>query len=194
MSERKGHGIKGRVLTWLSSGDDFDLDVAPQLLALPARQAINSLFSALCSNEERTKWRAVRAFGLLVARLTGEDDIEFCRVIMRRLMWSLNDESGGIGWGAPEAMAEIIAQSDLLAEEYGHILVSYMRQDGNFLEHELLQQGLLWGIGRVAEVRPALLHSLKAEIYLLPYLEASDSVVRGRAVRAAGLLGIESGP
>ncbi len=187
MSARKAHGIKGRVLTWLSSGDDFDLGVVPRLLALPARQAINSLFSALCSNEERIKWRAVRAFGLLVARLAG-DDLEFCRVIMRRLMWSLNDESGGIGWGAPEAMAEIIAQSDLLAAEYGHILVSYMRQDGNFLEHELLQHGLLWGIGRVAEVRPDLLHALKTEIYLLPYLEANDPVVRGRAVRAAGLL------
>lgn len=191
MLVRREQGVKGGVLTWLGSGDDFDQVVVPQLLVLPARQAINSLFSALCRIDDKMKWRAVRAFGVLVARLAFQD-LEFCRVIMRRHMWSLNDESGGIGWGAPEAMAEIIAQSDPLAAEYGHILVSYMRQDGNFLEHEMLQRGLLWGIGRVAETRPALLHAHHTDIYLLYYLDAKDFVVRGRAVRAVGLLGIQT--
>jgi len=45
---------------------------------------------------------------MVISNLT-EKEMESARVIMRRLMWSLNDESGDIGWGAPEAMAEIIA-------------------------------------------------------------------------------------
>jgi len=40
---------------------------------------------------------------------------------MRRLMWNLNDESGGIGWGNPEAMGEILACHEALANEYAPI-------------------------------------------------------------------------
>ena len=46
--------------------------------------------------------------GAVVANLA-EKDMESARVVMRRLMWSLNDESGDIGWSRPEAMGEIIA-------------------------------------------------------------------------------------
>ena len=37
--------------------------------------------------------------GLLAADLAGQD-MEEARELMRRLMWSLNDESGSSGWGA----------------------------------------------------------------------------------------------
>eukprot|EP00362_Geleiidae_sp_MMETSP1317_P000447 CAMPEP_0201284794 /NCGR_PEP_ID=MMETSP1317-20130820/84991_1 /ASSEMBLY_ACC=CAM_ASM_000770 /TAXON_ID=187299 /ORGANISM="Undescribed Undescribed, Strain Undescribed" /LENGTH=71 /DNA_ID=CAMNT_0047606373 /DNA_START=1077 /DNA_END=1289 /DNA_ORIENTATION=- len=71
--------------------------------------------------------------------------MEEARIVMRRMLWSMNDESGGIGWGVPEAMAEVMTCNKGLAEEYIHMLISYMRedgeelfQDGNFLEHESL--------------------------------------------------------
>ena len=70
--------------------------------------------------------------GAVVEKLAWED-MEGARVIMRRLMWSLNEESGGIGWGAPEAMAEIMARHLELAREYSHMLISYMDYEGNFL-------------------------------------------------------------
>ena len=81
------------------------------------------LFSFLCHHDQKIKWRAVTAMGMVISNLA-EKEMESARVIMRRLMWSLNDESGGIGWGAPEAMAEIIACHQGLAEEYTHILIS----------------------------------------------------------------------
>jgi HEAT repeat protein len=114
--------------------------------------------------------------------------MEAARVVMRRFMWSLNDESGGIGWGAPEAMGEIMAGHDGLAQEYTHILVAYMREDGFFLELEMLQRGLMWGLGRLAQARPSLLRTKSAAAYLLPYLDSPDAVVRGLAARALGLL------
>ncbi len=46
---------------------------------------------------------------------------------MHRLMWSLNDESGSIGWGVPEAVAEIMANHDGAAEKYAYILVCLRR-------------------------------------------------------------------
>jgi len=95
---------------------------------------INPLFSFLYNNDEQVRWRTVTAFGAVVAKLADED-MEAARIIMRRLMWNLNDESGGIGWGSPEAMGETLARHEGLAKEYARILLSYARQDGNYLEH-----------------------------------------------------------
>lgn len=113
-------------------------------LALPARKAVNPLISFFCDHDAVLRWRSVSALGAVVARLADKDR-ESARVVMRRLMWSLNDESGGIGWGAPEAMGEITARHAGLAGEFGHILLSYVREDCNYLEHAVLQRGVLWG-------------------------------------------------
>jgi hypothetical protein len=152
---------------------------------MPARKAINPLFSFLCSLDELLKWRAVTAMGEIVDRLA-DADMESARVIMRRYMWQLNDESGGIGWGCPEAMGEIMARNEILAGEFWCILISYIRPDGNFLEHEGLQRGALWGVGRLAHERPQL---LKTSVdYLHPYMHSNDPYLRGLAAWAAGAL------
>jgi hypothetical protein len=137
------------------------------------------------SGKEKVKWGAVKAAGLVVSQLA-DSDMEAARVIMRRLMWNLNDESGGIGWGSPEVMGEILASHIGLAREYAHILLSYAREDGNYLEHEALQRGLLWGIGRLAEKRPEMVR--EAAVSFLPHLESQDEVIRGLAARMMGLL------
>ena len=152
---------------------------------MPAKKAINPLFSFLCSLDELLKWRAVMAMGKVVDRLA-DADMESARVIMRRYMWNLNDESGGIGWGCPEAMGEIMARNENLAEEFWCILISYIRPDGNFLEHEALQRGVLWGVGRLAHARPALLKD--SVNYLYPYMQAGDPYLRGLAAWASGAL------
>ena len=55
--------------------------------------------------------------GALGSRM-GQKNMEKARIVMRRIMWNLNDESGGIGWGSPEAMGEILCQSPELALEF----------------------------------------------------------------------------
>ena len=177
----------------LLAGSDVDRILA-DLRLLPAQDVIHSLFSAICRPEEPLRWHAVRAMGASVARLATAD-MEAARIVMRRLLWSLNEESGGIGWGAPEALAEIMCLHQGLAGEYGHMLISYLRddgpelfQEGNFLEHTVLQRELLWGVGRLAEVRPGMLQELGVAADLLPYLDSDDHVVRGLAARALGLL------
>lgn len=180
-----GRSIKDRVLQLLKADD---LDVALEELArLPHKRVINALFSFFLHAEELIRWRAVVAMGAAVSSLA-DTDTEAARVIMRRLMWSLNDESGGIGWGAPEAMGEILARNERLSEEYAAILVSYLSPDGNFLEHEPLQRGLLWGLVRFAEARPGM--AVAAAAYLRPYLASQDGTVRGLATLAVGLIGV----
>jgi hypothetical protein len=156
------------------------------VLELPLRQAVNPLISFFYHPEPLLRWRAISVFGVAAAALA-EDAPESARVMMRRLMWQLNDESGGIGWGAPEAMGESMARSPRLASEYHSILVSYIRLDGNFLEHPILQRGSLWAVGRLAEVRPDLVKA--AGPALNPFLRSPDAHHRGLAARAAGLIG-----
>jgi len=179
----KGRILKQGVLDLLGSEElDFALEA---LCRMPLRRVINSFFSFLYSTDEQIKWRAVTAMGTFVAKLA-DQEMEQARVIMRRLMWNLNDESGGIGWGSPEAMGEILACHEMLAGEYAPILISYARKDGNYLELEMLQRGLLWGVARLSQVRPYLVRDSVSRF--LPYLQSMDPAVRGLAAWLMGLL------
>jgi len=175
--------LKAHVLTLLQS-DDLP-SVVTALAQWPPRQVVSPLIGLLYHGEARVRWHAVAALGQVVGRLADED-LEAARVVMRRLMWSLNDESGGIGWGAPEAMAEIMAHHERLACEYACILVSYLNPDGNFLEHAGLQQGVLWGLGRLALTQPGLVAA--AVPFIRPYLSSPQDKLRGTAAWAAGHL------
>ena len=181
-----GRSLKKKLFELLNQGD---LDKAlVEISSLPSRQIINPLLSFLQSGNEKVKWGAVKATGYVVSHLADRDP-ESARVIMRRLMWNLNDESGGIGWGSPEAMGEILASHSGLAREYVHILLSYAREGGNYLEHEGLQQGLLWGMGRLSEKSPDLVRG--AALSLMPYLASKDGTIRGLAARIMGLLQVK---
>jgi hypothetical protein len=177
-----GRQLKKETLEFLSH-KDFENGLE-KIIQLPARQVVNPLFSFFYNSNELIKWRAVTAMGVVVSNLA-DHDMESARVIMRRLIWNLNDESGGIGWGSPEAMGEIMAGHDRLAEEYHNILISYIMPDGNYIEHEILQRGVLWGIGRLAHARPQLVED--SVLFLLPYMESEDANLRGLAAWTAGL-------
>ena len=151
-------------------------------------QGINSLFPCLYDLDDLVRWRAVSALGVLVDRLARKN-MEAARVIVRRLMWNLNDESGGIGWGSAETIAEILFLNEKLAGEYGNILLSYAMEDGNYLELPQLQRGLIWGIGRFAGSSPGAVKPSSVEIR--PYLHSPDTEVRGLSAWLAGLLRIE---
>jgi hypothetical protein len=147
------------------------------------------MISLLCRGDEMIRWRSITALGHVVSQMSSLD-FEAARVVMRRLMWHLNDESGGIGWGAPEAMAEIMARDPQLADVYAGILVSYIDPEGNFLEHPGLQRGVLWGIGRLGHIGAHWV--LSAAALIPPFFSASDPFLRGLAVWAGAALNLEA--
>jgi hypothetical protein len=185
--------LKNHVLRIL---ENPDLEAAlKQLKECDSQKLLNPLFIALCSPLERVRWNAVSCFGQTVPRLA-ELDLEQARVVMRRFLWMLNDESGGIGWGVPESMAEVMANEARLFAEYSHMLISYMRddgeelfQDGNFLELPLLQRGLLWGIARLSTVYPEEMREKGVVSDLVQYLHAEDETVAATALYCLSLLG-----
>jgi hypothetical protein len=178
----RGRELKERVLSALRS--DNRVRGLEEISRLPARQVVNPLFSFFCSTDSTVRWRAITAMGVVMAMLASQD-MEAARVVMRRMIWQLNEESGGIGWGIPEAMGEAMACHEGLAEEYAHMLVSYIQEDGNFLEHVPLQRGVLWGLGRLARARPALLKKAIPDIEM--FLSAEDAQLRGLAACLLGL-------
>ncbi|MBT8334049.1 MAG: HEAT repeat domain-containing protein [Deltaproteobacteria bacterium] len=173
-----------REITALLEGDNLNM-IFSALENYPQVQSINCLFTCLCHAKEIVRWHAVSSFGVVVSALA-EKDLEGARTIMRRFLWMLNDESGGIGWGIPEAMGEVMYCHEILAQEYIHMLVSYTLddgpepfQDGNFIELPMLQQGVLWGLNRVAIRHRILLEKQGLAENLGCYFNSQDSQVRG---------------
>jgi hypothetical protein len=109
------------------------------------KRVLSELIALTLSQDDLIGWRAVKALGLASARVA-EDDAEFVRGILRRLQWSLNDESGSIGWRAPQAMGAIIAASPGRFGEFASIVASTLDVDETHF-----YPGVLWAIGRIAE-------------------------------------------
>lgn len=182
-AERSGTRLK-RDLAVILAEDDFESAIH-RLGETPVKKTVNILVSFLCHLDERVRWRSVSALGLLVAAMT-EKSPEEGRILMRRFMWMLNEESGGIGWGVPEVMGEIIFRSSILDREYHRILLSYLDEQGNFLDHDPLRQGALWAMARISETKP---HLMKDGAHLSrAYLVSGNPVDRALASIVAGHL------
>ena len=178
--------LKKKILELLNRDDlEKSLD---EICQYPARKAVNPLFSLFYNTNDLIRWRAITAMGAVVSGLA-DQDMESARVVMRRLIWNLNDESGGIGWGSPEAMGEIMARHFRLAEEYAFLLVSYINEQGNYIEHPILQRGVLWGLGRLAHSCPELVNH--AAPFLLTYMRSEDAFHRGLSAWTSGALNSE---
>lgn len=158
-------------------------------------QIINPLFTALLNSSPRVKWHGVSCFGRVVPLICRQYGLERGRVVMRRFMWMLNDESGGIGWGIPESMGEVMACHEQLAREYHSILLSYMWDSGgkdNFLEYAPLRRGAFWGSARLAQSRPDMVACIGDKIMWAIENEEDIYILAG-AMIIAKLLGLELG-
>jgi hypothetical protein len=155
---------------------------------LPRDKAISGLLPLLCHTDPPVKWRAVQCLGRVVAGLAAENR-EAARIHVRRLLWTLTEESGGIGWGAPEGLGEMLSQDAGLCSEFRNMVVSLIWEKGNFLEFEPLQQGAVWAVGRIAEAFPNEREKCFVRGLLPFFLGSPHPLVRGMAAWTAGLVG-----
>jgi len=125
-------------------------------------------------------WRAVEAMGLAAARIATTSPAAV-REHLRRLMWLMTEESGGLCWRAPEAMAEIIRRCPGGYADYIPIVVNLLAE---MAEEDLahFRAAVLWAIGRLGPL-------VGGEITgVLPQVTAAlghpDAQVRGMAVWA----------
>jgi methylated-DNA-[protein]-cysteine S-methyltransferase len=129
----------------LLAGEDYEAVV--RLARANAQKVLRYLSGRLCSADEDEKWRAVRAF----ERVAGDREIvshERAIELLRRFFWALNDESGAVPYGVPEAIGAILAVRPELQPEYLPILRSMIHEEG-MLQTGPIEQGVRWALGRI---------------------------------------------
>lgn len=161
-----------------------------RLDGFPPKELVGPLFAMLLEPGALISRRAASAFGPVVARLFANKP-EDARQLMRQLMWRLNEESGNVAWGVPEAFGEILAAEPVLAREFHRVLASYVNErdcetGDNYLELSPLRRGVYQGLARLAEARPELVLPARAD--LVKALAEPDPESRGLAALALGAL------
>ena len=154
-------------------------------LAGRKRRVLGLLVSLTFDSDPLVGWRAIEAMGVAADRIA-DDDPDCVRQHLRRLHWLLSEESGGICWRAPEAMAEIVRRRPRMFGDYVSIIVTLIEQ---MADEDLVhfRPGILWAIGRLG--------SLAGEQFdvLLSTIDAclghADPQVRGMAVWCLGQCG-----
>ncbi len=120
-------------------------------------------------------WRAIEGLGYVAGAWPRQ-----VAPLIQRLLWSLNEDSGSVGWGAAAALGEIGRhQLPLVAD----ILSMFI----GFLEDEFSRPTMLWGVGRVGEVHPEAVS--EAIPWVLACLKDADPEVRGLAAWCLGKMG-----
>jgi len=156
-----------------------DLD-AVVLLVQKNRKALSLLIRMAYDKETLVGWRAIKAVGR-IANVLVKTEHEFLRIAVRKLLWSLSDESGGIGWAAPELLGEIVHSDPegfadiipLIAEVYG-------------IEEQTFKPGVMYALARVAEVSPEMIANYQQII--IRSLVDTNPLIRIYTLELVGLL------
>ncbi len=150
--------LKAQVRAWLIREDwSVEQPLPPECAKLPSISLVQPLFACLPEGGAMTD-RAAYALGGQVARLYGESP-ENAKNIIRRFMWHMNEESGNIGWGIPEAFGETLAQCPPLADTFRRVLLHYIYDapEGRstaFCDHAPLRISCYKAIARLLSSRP----------------------------------------
>jgi hypothetical protein len=132
--------------------------------------------------DELLRWRAISMFGWLAG-----NNPKLISKEVHRLTWSLNDEAGSIGRGAPEVIGEIARNNIELARDGVKIITHYLKDPETCRPPNRnidILNGILWGLGRVASKHPSLVAD--AAPLMLSFLDDPDSRVRGHAAWSLG--------
>jgi hypothetical protein len=156
----------------------WDLDAVARWAA-GAPGAVAALQRALFDDDETTRWRAVEALGV-AAGAVARAAPERARELVRRILWLMNDESGGVLWSGPQVVGAVLARVPALRAELAPVLAS-------FLDEEPFRTGTRWALWRVAVAAPDAVRC--AEAGLRASLADPDPAVRGHAALALAAAG-----
>jgi HEAT repeat protein len=151
----------------------FDLGAIGEWAAREPR-ARRVLQSLVFDPDEVVRWRAVEALGR-VAQVRAARGLEPVRESLRRTLWLMNDESGGLLWCGPQLLAAVLANVPALEREYVALLAG-------FLEEEPFRAGTRWALWRIATVHPEAVAGLADD--LVASLADPSAAVRGHAALA----------
>jgi len=132
---------------------------------------------------ERIRWPAIETVARVMRNWWNSGKEEKVRQYIRTLFWSMNEESGGIGWSSPQAVAEIIVNLPTLVEPYGRMMIAHC------IDEPSLVKGCLWGIGRMGLLIADSLYLFRKKI--LDVFQSNEGEVLALASWAIGEAGFE---
>lgn len=149
-------------------------------LSLADKKILSSLISLSYDKSSYTSWRAIEAIGLATKEIS-KSNPETVRNVAGRLLWMMRDESGGIGWSAPEILGEIVRNNPVLCVDFAPIIAS-------FHDEKMLCAGVLWAMGRIGHINAETVDY--AAPIIRSYLRSPDERLRGYAAWALGEMGV----
>jgi HEAT repeat protein len=148
-------------------------------------KTVRLIRSLLYEEEAIIRWRAVTLMGKLAAakpKLVKKD--------VERLLWSLNDEAGFVGRGAPETIGEI-GRTDLqLVKNAVKVVFEYLkdpetcRPPNRNIEIVI---GVLWAIGRVGSGHTSFVKEILPTVET--FIDDPDPGIRAHAAWCLGQTG-----
>lgn len=153
-------------------------------MALNDKRTFSKLIALAYNKDDLLCWRAIEAMGV-AARAVAVEDRETVRNVVQRILWSAREESGGMGWSAPELLAEIAIASPRYFPDIPPIIVSLHSED----EEKVFLKGVLRAVGRMGEAGITAIPD--CDELIRKSLEHEDPSVRGLAVWAASRTGAD---
>ena len=117
---------------------------------LDDRKAMSHLVRLSYAKDTLVGWRAILAVGRAAQDLVLTDP-GFLRETCRKLLWSLSDESGGIGWSAPELLGEIVRADPKLFHDLIPLIASVFD-----VEEKVFRPGVVYALWKISERSPEL--------------------------------------
>jgi len=148
------------------------------------RRSWRILWASLYDANERLRWPAIEAVARVMDRWWQAGHRERVQEYVRRLIWSLSDEAGEMGWSAPQTIAEVVVSIPELLEPYGSVMVC------RAFEEPAMVTGGLWGIGRLGRRIKEAVESFQDSV--LGVFESQDPETLGLAAWAMGEVNFKS--
>jgi len=145
-------------------------------LRVRPKKLLRRLMPMLYDAEALARGRAAEAIGRVVKRACAEDP-KWAREFVLRLFWSLNEESGSVGWGAPLALGEIAAHCPDLMRPFHPCVIAMLAAEGD-------PMGALQAAGRIGEFAADLRNEAIQRVSALTH--HGDADVRACAAWALG--------
>lgn len=134
-----------QAVTSALEANDFDAVLAR---ALADRKVLSTLVRLAYRKDTLVGWRAIIAIGRISA-IYVRSNADYLRETIRKLLWSLTDESGGIGWAAPEILGEIVSADPKKMADIIPLIAEVFA-----IEEKVFRPGVLYALKRIAEKNP----------------------------------------
>lgn len=125
-------------------------------------------------------WRSIEAMGIFCKEVAQNDPEETMHMV-RKLLWYLSEETGGVAWSAPEMLGEVVRNNPKLTAHIAPIVTH--------LDEPPFQRGVAWATGRIGELFPEMVSDVIHET--IENTKSDDPFIRGYTARALGLVKVK---